>query len=181
MSSYLVALAVGKYEKEEIASSSGVPIELYYYPGDDRKAEPTYRHTQQIFEFLEKEIGVAYPWQNYKQIPVRNFLYAGMENTGTTIFSDLFVVDSTAFKDRNYVNVNAHELAHQWFGDLVTVASGEHHWLQEGFSTYYALLAERAIFGEDYYYWKLFESAEELKELSDSGKGEALINSKASS
>ncbi|GHA37435.1 aminopeptidase [Salinimicrobium marinum] len=181
MSSYLVALAAGKYQKKEISSSSGVPIQLYYYPGDEGKVEPTYRHTKQIFDFLEKQTGVAYPWQNYKQIPVRDFLYAGMENTGTTIFSDLFVVDSTAFKDRNYVNVNAHELAHQWFGDLVTAASGEHHWLQEGFSTYYALLAEREVFGDDYYYWKLFESAEELKELSDSGKGEALINSKASS
>ena len=181
MSSYLVAVAAGKYEKEEIISSSGVPIILYYYPKDEKKVEPTYRHTKQIFDFLEKETGVAYPWQNYKQIPVRDFLYAGMENTGTTIFSDLFVVDSTAFKDRNYVNVNAHELAHQWFGDLVTAASGEHHWLQEGFSTYYALLAEREVFGDDYYYWRLFESAEELKESSDSGKGEALINSKASS
>ncbi len=86
-----------------------------------------------MFDFLEDEIGFPYPWQNYKQVPVHDFFYAGMENTSLTIFSDAFVVDSIGFNDRNYINVNAHELAHQWFGDLVTAKSGEHHWLQEGF------------------------------------------------
>jgi aminopeptidase N len=180
MSSYLAAIAVGKYEKKTITSKSGVPIELYYYPEDEANFEPTYRHTQQIFDFLEVEIGVAYPWQNYKQIPVKDFLYAGMENTGTTIFSDTFVVDSIGFKDKNYVNVNAHELAHQWFGNLVTAKSGKHHWLQEGFATYYALLAEKEIFGDDYFYWQLYKSAMQLQALND-GKGEAVLNPKASS
>ena len=115
-----------------------------------------------MFDFLEEEIGVRYPWQNYKQVPVKDFLYAGMENTSATIFSDAFVVDSTAFVDKNYVNVNAHELAHQWFGDLVTETHGTHHWLQEGFATYYALLAEKDIFGDDYYYHKLYETSQQL-------------------
>lgn len=181
MSSYLVALAAGKYENQEITTSGGTPVKLYYYPGDEDYVEPTYRYTQQLFEFYEKEIGVAYPWQDYKQIPVRDFLYSGMENTGATIFSDYFMTDSLGFKDRNYVMVNAHELAHQWFGNLVTAASGEHHWLQEGFSTFYALLAEREFLGDEHYYWKLYESAEQLKEMSDKGKGEALINPKAGS
>lgn len=180
MSSYLAAIAIGKYKKEIITSKSGIPIELYYYPEDKAKFEPTYRYTKQIFDFLEEEIGVAYPWQNYKQVPVKDFLYAGMENTSTTIFSDSFVIDSTSFIDKNYVNVNAHELAHQWFGDLVTAKSGKHHWLQEGFATYYALLAEKEIFGDDYFYWKLYESALQLKALND-GKGETLLNPKASS
>src|SRR5690606_29815082 len=90
MSSYLVAVAAGTYYKEEIVSSSGVPISLYFYPGDENKLEPTYRYSEQIFDFLEKETGVPYPWQDYKQIPVRDFLYSGMENTGATIFSDIF-------------------------------------------------------------------------------------------
>lgn len=181
MSSYLVALAIGAYDKWEIASTSGIPIELYYYPQDSVHVEPTYRYTQQIFDFLEGEIGVPYPWQNYKQVPVKDFLYAGMENTTATVFSDQFVIDTLAFKDRNYVNVNAHELAHQWFGDYVTESSGTHHWLQEGFATYYALLAERQIFGDEYYYYQLYNTAEQLKELSDKGKGEKLLNPKASS
>ncbi|WP_304156704.1 M1 family metallopeptidase, partial [Mesonia mobilis] len=181
MSSYLVAVAVGKFEAKEITSTSGIPIKLYYEAQDEEKVAWTYKHSQQIFDFFEEEIGVAYPWQNYKQIPVRDFLYAGMENTTATIFSDMFMVDQIGFIDRNYVNVNAHELAHQWFGDLVTEKSGTHHWLQEGFATYYALLAEREIFGDDYFYFKLYQNAEKLKELSDTGKGEALKNAKASS
>ena len=181
MSSYLVAVAVGNYEAEDITAASGIPIKLYYEPQGEDKVEWTYKYSKKIFDFFEQEIGVAFPWQNYKQIPVRDFLYAGMENTTATIFSDMFMVDKIGFVDRNYVNVNAHELAHQWFGDFVTEKSGTHHWLQEGFATYYALLAEREIFGEDYFYFKLYQNAEKLKELSDSGKGEALKNAKASS
>ncbi|MEM6686693.1 MAG: M1 family aminopeptidase, partial [Bacteroidota bacterium] len=143
MSSYLAAIAIGKYQKKVETSKSGIPLEMYYYPEDEAKFEPSYRYTKRIFDFLEEEIGVPYPWQNYKQIPVKDFLYAGMENVGTTIFSDRFMIDSISFIDKNYVNVNAHELAHQWFGDLVTAKSGTHHWLQEGFATYYALLAEK--------------------------------------
>src|SRR5690606_31200764 len=105
MSSYLVAFAIGDFSKKELVSNSGIPIELYYKTSDSLKVEPTYRYSKQLFDFLETEIGVAYPWQNYKQVPVRDFLYAGMENTTATFFSEAFVVDSIGFNDRNYINV----------------------------------------------------------------------------
>ena len=175
ISSYLVALVIGDYAVKKEISSSGVPLEYYYYPKDSLKVEPTYRHSKQIFDYLEQEIGVPFPWQVYKQVPVKDFLYAGMENASCTIFSDSFMVDDIGFVDRNYVNVNAHELAHQWFGDMVTETKSDHHWLHEGFATYYALLAEREIFGDDYFYFKLYESAEQLRELSDAGKGQKLV------
>lgn len=181
MSSYLVALAIGNYDKKTEYSKSGIPLEMYYYPEDSLKFEPTYRYTKRMFDFLEAEIGVPYPWQNYKQVPVKDFLYAGMENTSTTIFADSFVIDSTAFVDKNYVNVNAHELAHQWFGDMVTETSGTHHWLQEGFATYYALLAEKEVFGVDYYYWQLYEYAQELLEQDKAGESTSLLDPKSSS
>ncbi|MEL0456154.1 M1 family metallopeptidase [Flavobacteriaceae bacterium SZ-1-7] len=181
MSSYLVALVIGKYHKKAEYSKSGIPLEMYYYPEDSLKVEPTYRYTKQMFDFLEEEIGVPYPWQNYKQVPVKDFLYAGMENTSCTIFSDSYMIDSVAFVDKNYVNVNAHELAHQWFGNLVTETSGTHHWLQEGFATYYALLAEKDIFGEDYYYWRLYEYAQELLEQDKAGGSTSLLDPKSSS
>ncbi|WP_370228012.1 M1 family metallopeptidase [Mesoflavibacter sp.] len=181
MSSYLVALAIGKYDKKEITSKSGIPIQLYYYPEDSAKVEPTYRYTKQMFDFLEDEIGVQYTWQNYKQVPVKDFLYSGMENTSCTIFSDDFMIDEVGFVDKNYVNVNAHELAHQWFGDLVTETSGIHHWLQEGFATYYALLAERDIFGDDYYYWQLYQYLKELEAQEQAGQSTALQDPKSSS
>jgi len=181
MASYLVALAIGNYDKSEDISESGIPLAMYYYPEDSLKAEPTYRYTKQMFNFMETEIGVPYPWQNYKQVPVHDFLYSGMENTGTTIFADSFVIDSIAFNDRNYVNVNAHELAHQWFGNLVTETSGTHHWLQEGFATYYALLAEQDVFGKNYYYMRLYEYAQELLEQDSRKEGTSLLNPKSSS
>ncbi len=181
MSSYLLAFVIGQYDKQELISENGLPIENYFYSKDSLKVEPTYRYTKKIFDFLENEIGKPYPWQNYKQIPVKDFLYAGMENTGTTIFSDAFMIDSVAFIDKNYVNVNAHELAHQWFGNLVTEKDGQHHWLHEGFATYYAYLTEKEIFGDDYFYWKLYDTAQQLNERSKADKGEALTDPKASS
>lgn len=181
MASYLVALAIGKYNKKEIVSKSGIPIELYYYPEDSARVESTYRYTKQMFDFLEEEIGVAYPWQIYKQVPVKDFLYSGMENTSLTIFSDDFMIDETSFVDKNYVNVNAHELAHQWFGDFVTATEGKHHWLQEGFATYYALLAERDIFGDDYYYNALYKYAKELINQEIAEEATVLLDPKASS
>ncbi len=163
ISSYLVMLAFGKFGMQEVKSKSGTPLEFYIDKNDYSKLEPTYRYSKQIFDYLEQEIGLKYPWKIYRQIPVRDFLYAGMENTTSTIFSQDFVVDSIGFNDKNYINVNAHELAHQWFGDLITAQSGKHHWLQEGFATYYALLAEKEIFGDDYFYNELYDYALQLK------------------
>ena len=180
MSSYLLMLAIGKFEKKIQKSKFGIPLEMYLEPKDDAKFESTYRDSKRMFNFLEKEIGVKFPWGIYKQAPVRDFLYAGMENTSATLFNTRYVVDSTGFEDRSYTNVNAHELAHQWFGNLVTAESGKHHWLQEGFATYYALLAEKEIYGEDYFYSKLYESAQQLKFASRTDTI-PVLNAKASS
>ena len=180
MSSYLLMLAIGKFEKQTQLSHSGIPLEMYYKPKDQSRFETTYRYSKTMFDFLEKEIGVKYPWEIYKQVPVRDFLYAGMENTSATLFSTRYVVDSIGFVDRSYTNVNAHELAHQWFGDLVTAESSTHHWLQEGFATYYALLAEKEVYGEDYFYSKLYESAQQLKFASRTDTI-PVLNPKASS
>jgi aminopeptidase N len=163
MSSYLVMLAIGKFAKKGEQSKSGIPLHYYLDENDKDKFEPTYRYSKQLFDFLETKIGVKYPWNIYRQVPVRDFLYAGMENTTSTIFAQDYVVDEIGFNDRNYINVNAHELAHQWFGDLVTAKSGKHHWLQEGFATYYALLAEKEVFGDDYFYHQLYKTANQLR------------------
>ncbi len=180
MSSYLVMLAIGHFEKQELRAASGVPLINYFDHEDLAHIEPTYRYSTKIFNFLEREIGVPYPWKIYRQIPVHDFLYAGMENTSSTLFSRDFVVDNIAFVDRNFVNVGAHELAHQWFGNLVTAQSGKDHWLQEGFATYYALLAERELFGDDYFYEKLYTMAGQLMEASKTDTI-PLLNAKASS
>ena len=180
MSSYLVMLAIGNFEKQTATTKSVTPLEFYLDKNDVSKFEPTYRYSKEMFDYLEQEIGVKYPWGIYRQVPVRDFLYAGMENTTSTIFAQDFVVDSIGFNDRNYINVNAHELAHQWFGDLITAQSGKHHWLQEGFATYYALLAERHLFGDDYFYEELNDYAEQLKRASKTDTS-PVMNEKVSS
>lgn len=180
MSSYLAMLAIGKFAKKIETSESGIPLEFYLSAEESSKFETTYKHSKQIFDFLEKEIGVKYPWEIYRQIPVKDFLYGGMENTTSTIFTEEYVVDEIGFNDRNYINVNAHELAHQWFGDLITAKTGKDHWLQEGFATYYALLAEKELFGEDHFNWEMYEIAEQLQRASKNDTI-PILNAKASS
>ncbi len=180
MSSYLVMLAIGKFIKQTETSKSGTNLEFYLKEEDAAKFATTYKHSKEIFDFFEREIGVNYPWEVYRQVPVMDFLYAGMENTSATIFAQDFVVDEIGFNDRTYVNVNAHELAHQWFGDMITAQSGKHHWLQEGFATYYALLAEKELFGEDHFNFELYQTAETLQRVSKTDTI-PLMNEKASS
>ncbi|HNP33938.1 MAG TPA: M1 family metallopeptidase [Flavobacterium sp.] len=180
MSSYLLAVAIGDFVNKTYASKSHIPLQLFIQPRDTTKFESTYRYSKQIFDYLEKEIGFKYPWQIYKQVPVEDFLYGGMENTSCTLFAQDYVVDEIGFNDRNYVNVNAHELAHQWFGDLITAKSGKHHWLQEGFATYYALLAEREVFGEDYFYHQMYRNSLQLRNAAKTDTI-PVMNEKASS
>lgn len=180
MSSYVLMLAIGKYDKKSLKSKSNIPLDYYLENKDGSRFESTFRYSKRIFDFLEKEIGVKYPWEIYRQIPVRDFLYAGMENTTSTLFATRYVVDSIGFVDRNYTNVDAHELAHHWFGDLITAESSKHHWLQEGFATYYAALAERDIYDDDYFYSKLYDTAQQIKFASRTDSI-PVLNPKASS
>lgn len=147
---YLIMLGIGDYEIETRKSKSGVPIQLWYYPDQKEKVEPTYRYSVEMFDFFEEEIGVPYPWPSYAQIPVQEFMYGAMENTTATIFGDFFYVDQRAYLDKKYVGVNAHELAHQWFGDMVTAIAPTHHWLQESFATHYNMMYEARVFGKEY-------------------------------
>ncbi|MDA9782967.1 M1 family metallopeptidase [Vicingaceae bacterium] len=176
---YLIMLGIGDYGIKSEKSASGVPMNFYYYPGQENQIEPTYRYSKEMFEFFEKEIGVPYPWETYSQIPVQDFIYGAMENTTATIFGDFYLIDSSGFLDRNYVRVNAHELAHQWFGDMVTARSAAHHWLQESFATHYDLMYQKEAFGEDHYNWvrrdynnqAIEESKKNLKPIAHSEGG----------
>lgn len=150
---YLIMLGIGKYAVKESKSASGVPLYFWYYPEWKDRVETTYQHSEKIFDFFEKEIGVPFPWESYSQIPVQDFMYGAMENTTATVFGDFFFNDERGALDRGYVSVNAHELAHQWFGDFVTARSDAHHWLQESFATHYNWMAEKEVFGQDHFDW----------------------------
>lgn len=175
---YLIMLGIGEYEIKESKSSSGVPISLWYYPDWENRFEATYKLSENMIDFFEKEIGVPYPWETYAQIPVQDFMYGAMENTTATLFGDFFCVDDRTFSDKNYVAVNAHELAHQWFGDCVTARTHADIWLQEGFATHYNSLFEREAFGENHFEWIRKTSIEAALNASKSDKI-SLAHSKA--
>lgn len=136
---YLVMIAAGDYKMKTQKSKNGVQLDQYYYPDRAYCFEATYQHSEVMMDWFEQEIGVPYPWNGiYRNVPTKDFLYGAMENTSSTIFTDNMHVDSRAQLERPYLNVNAHELAHQWFGDLITERAGAHHWLHESFATHYS-------------------------------------------
>jgi aminopeptidase N len=148
---FSTALAIGDYEFKQSQTSRGVPLELLYYKGMADRVPTTYKYTEQMFDFFEQETGVPYPYPVYREIPVIDYMYGGMETTTSTIFGDYMLIDPRAYWQRNYINVNAHELAHQWYGDCIAHFVNRDVWLTESFGTYYAKMFEKSVFGEDYY------------------------------
>lgn len=149
---YLIMLAIGDYAYEDYTSRSGVVSRQYYYPDRPQDLISTYQYSNEMMDWMEDEFGISYPWGKiYRNVPVADFLYGAMENTSSTIFTDIYLQDSRGALERNYIGTNAHELTHQWFGDLITEYSGTHHWLHESFATHYAKHFKRAVLGEDIY------------------------------
>jgi aminopeptidase N len=152
---YLLMLGIGEYEVKESKTSRGTPLYFWYYPDLKDWVEPTYRHTEGMFDLIEKETGIPYPWESYSEIMVQDFIYGAMENTTATIFGDFFFVDNRAYLDRNYVGVNCHELTHQWFGDYITHRSSSEMWLHESYATHYPKLFTLQEEGVAAYQWTL--------------------------
>ncbi|WP_298144420.1 M1 family metallopeptidase [Flavobacterium sp.] len=180
ISAYLFAVAVGDFAKIDVPAINKTKRELYVKSSETHLAESTYQHHSEIFTFLERKIGLPYPWEIYRQVPLEDFLYAGMENNTCTFFAQDYVTDAVGAHDKPYANVHAHELAHHWFGNLVTAENPEDHWLYEAFATYYALLAERELFGDTYFSFALLESARDIAAFHKK-KPEAVVSTGASS
>jgi aminopeptidase N len=151
---YLLMLGIGEYAVEERKTKAGVPVHLWYYPDQADRVKATYRYSTECIDFVAEHVGIPFPWESYSQIPVADYLYGAMENTTATVFGDFFNVDARGALDRTYVEVNVHELVHQWFGDLVTARNFNDNWLQESFATFYPQLFTRKFLGEDTYEWK---------------------------
>ncbi|MEI7499352.1 MAG: M1 family metallopeptidase [Bacteroidota bacterium] len=148
---FSTALVIGDYDYKTSKTSRGVPLEYWYYSDLPDRVATTYKYTELMFDFFEKDMGVPYPYQVYREAPVIDYMYGAMETTTSTVFGDYMLIDPRAWWQRNYVNVNAHELAHQWFGNWVAHFVNRDVWLTESFGTYYAKMFEKNIYGEDYY------------------------------
>ena len=135
---YLVSLVVGDFAVIE-DNYHGKPV-TYYIRKDRKDDAPLYMgKTPAMMQFFSEFTGVEYPYDNYKQTVVE--LYTGaMEHTSSTTHSFVLVPDQRAALDAEVVPIVAHELAHQWFGDLVTCRDWSNAWLNEGFATFFEML-----------------------------------------
>lgn len=133
--SYLVSLVVGKYEVVDVGTPQ-LAMPVYVPPGRAGDVQRTYGRTQEMVAAFEKAFDEPYPWDRYAQVLVWNFGAGGMENTGCTTLTENAIISESDRDDHNYEGLIAHELGHQWFGDLITCKTWGDIWLNEGFATY---------------------------------------------
>ncbi|MEM9154893.1 MAG: M1 family aminopeptidase [Cyanobacteria bacterium P01_F01_bin.33] len=144
---YLMALAVGKFI--EIKDEwQGKPVTYYVEPELEAQAKLTMGRTPEMIEFFSETFGYAYPYPKYAQVCVDDFIFGGMENTSVTLLTDRSLIDERAALD--YLRAEtlvAHELAHQWFGDLLVIQHWSHAWIKEGMATYSEVLWDEHTYG----------------------------------
>jgi len=177
--SYLFFAGAGQYVIHG-DTLDGIPHFTYAYP-DAPQPDMTFSASADIFRLMPRLIGVPYPWEQYREIPLRDFFYGGMENVTATVFSDFYVVNDTAWNDVNPVNILAHELAHHWFGNYVTETSPVHHWIHESFATFYAWEASARIFGRNHTDFEYYNYIQKIIDAYHEGDTVPLLNGKASS
>jgi len=145
---YLITLVAGHFSKLEDMHGS-LSLSFYTPPSDAKQAALTFADTKPAMEFFEKETGVPFPWAQYGQVVVRDFTWGGMENTALTTLTEFTLHQPETENIHTSEDLVAHELAHQWFGNLVTCKDWSHVWLNEGFATYYATLFAGHRHGRD--------------------------------
>jgi aminopeptidase N len=147
---YLVAMVIGKYDIVEIPHAR-VPMQVWVPQGQGDLVMGSYGRTGEMIDMFEQRLGIAYPWDRYDQLLVKNFGAGGMENTTATTMYPTAVLDEAALADGDLESLIAHELAHQWTGDMITCKSWTHIWLNEGWATYGSALWFEHRDGEDGY------------------------------
>ncbi|MEJ8757951.1 M1 family aminopeptidase [Pontibacter sp. H259] len=145
---YLAMMAIGEYA---IVKDKWRDKEVSYYvePQYKNTAKKIFGNTPEMMEFFSKKLGVNYPWAKYSQVVVRDFVSGAMENTSASTFMEDLQLNERELLDKNWDNIIAHELFHQWFGDYVTTESWANLPLNEAFANYSEYLWAEHKYGAD--------------------------------
>jgi aminopeptidase N len=155
---YLMTLVVGEFS-ERTDLVDGLPVQWYVTPGREDDGQRAFGDTPEMVRFFSDKLRVPYPWNKYAQVAVSDFIFGGMENTSATTQTDLTLHDARAHLDFSSNGLVAHELAHQWFGDLLTCKHWSHAWLNEGFATYFDALFHEHHEGTDAFRYYMHQNA----------------------
>jgi aminopeptidase N len=167
-SSYLVSLAVGPWKKVS-DKYEGKPVD-YYVPNtvDEATARRSFHLTPDMIGFFSKATGFEYPYEQYAQTTVQNYIFGGQENVSATTLTDLTLHNARADHDYPSTDLVSHELGQQWFGDFVQGRDWANIWLNEGFATYLEALYTQHHEGYDAYRFAIYkDQLEEQKEDRD--------------
>ena len=146
---YLMTLAVGDFAVIE-DEWRGKPVTYYVEKGREEDAKRSMGKTPRMVEFLSNKYGYDYPYPKYAQVCVDDFIFGGMENTSTTLLTDRCLLDERAATDNMRTeSLVLHELAHQWFGDLVVIKHWSHAWIKEGMASYAEVFWTEEEYGKD--------------------------------
>ncbi|MGB2906846.1 MAG: M1 family metallopeptidase [Candidatus Aminicenantaceae bacterium] len=146
-STYLSMVAVAPFAVIEDSLDS-LPVNYWVYEKDVEDARRIFKKTPYMIDFFNKLYGYEYPWAKYDQVetPTQG---GGAEATSATILGQNVIYDEKADKDFSWETIIAHETAHQWWGDLITLRTWSETWLNESFATYSDYLYTRFDKGED--------------------------------
>ncbi|MBE85273.1 MAG: peptidase M1, partial [Gemmatimonadetes bacterium] len=159
---YLVTLVVGEFEIGR-TEWRGRPVTYYVHKNRAADIERTFRNTSKMLDFFSERFGIEYPWEKYAQVVVEQFMWGGMENTSATTLYPATMHDERALIDGNPDWLIAHELGHQWWGDLVTCKDWSHLWLNEGFATYCETLWAEHYKGKDERDYLLYNESKQAR------------------
>jgi aminopeptidase N len=169
VSTYLISFVAGEYQTKK-DTWRNIPISYNVPRGMGDTIDSTFSHTKQMLDFFSDRFGVVYPWDQYAQTAVHDFVASGMENVSATTLAarDMLPADLAGERAEAADNLVSHEMTHQWFGDLVTCKDWTNTWLNEGFATFGAELWEEHFYGADassYRYWREQNSWMQSREL----------------
>ncbi|KAB2072532.1 hypothetical protein E1A91_A07G022000v1 [Gossypium mustelinum] len=175
MSTYLVAYVVGLFDYVEDHTSDGIKVRVYCQVGKANQGEFALKVAVRTLELYKDYFAVPYPLPKLDMIAIPDFAAGAMENYGLVTYRETALLydeqHSAAANKQRVATVVAHELAHQWFGNLVTMEWWTHLWLNEGFATWVSYLATDSIFPE----WRIWTQF--LDELTDGLRLDGLAES----